>query len=138
MALQRLKDAAEKAKCDLSTLNSTEINLPFIANDANGPRHLNVTLDRATLEGLVGDVVAQTLKCVEQCMSDAGLGPNDIDHVVLVGGQTRTPMVQAAGDGLLRQAAAQGRESRTRWSRWAPRSRAACWSPTTATCCCST
>jgi molecular chaperone DnaK len=96
MALQRLKDAAEKAKCDLSTLTSTEINLPFIANDANGPRHLNVTIDRATLEGLVGDVVAQTMKCVEQCMTDAGLGPKDIDHVVLVGGQTRTPMVQAA------------------------------------------
>jgi molecular chaperone DnaK len=95
MALQRLKDAAEKAKCDLSTLTSTEINLPFIANDASGPRHLNVTLDRATLEGLVADVVAQTMACVEQCMSDAGLGPQDIDHVVLVGGQTRMPMVQS-------------------------------------------
>jgi len=94
MALQRLKDAAEKAKCDLSSLQNTEINLPFIANDAAGARHLNVELSRETLEGLVGDIVKQTLKSVEQCVKDAGLKPADIDHVVLVGGQTRMPMVQ--------------------------------------------
>src|SRR5512145_3023088 len=93
MALQRLKDAAEKAKCDLSTLQSTEINLPFIANDANGPRHLNASIDRETLERLTGDVVAATMKCVDRCLADAGLRPDQIDHVVLVGGQSRMPLV---------------------------------------------
>jgi molecular chaperone DnaK len=96
MALQRLKDAAEKAKCDLSTLQTTEINLPFIANDATGARHLNVELTRETLESLVGDIVERTMKSVEQCVQDAGLDPRAIDHVVLVGGQTRTPLVQQA------------------------------------------
>jgi len=96
MALQRLKDAAEKAKCDLSALQSTEVNLPFIANDANGPRHLNLSIDRETLEGLASDIVERTLSCVAQCLSDADLGPDDVDHVVLVGGQTRMPLVQKA------------------------------------------
>jgi molecular chaperone DnaK len=96
MALQRLKDAAEKAKCDLSSLNTTEINLPFIANDANGARHLNLELTRETLEGLVTDIVNHTVKSVEQCVTDAGLTPQDVDHVVLVGGQTRMPLVQQA------------------------------------------
>ena len=96
MALQRLKDAAEKAKCDLSTMASTEINLPFITNDADGARHLNLELTRETLEDLVGDIVSQTMKSVSQCVEDAGLTPADIDHVVLVGGQTRTPLVQKA------------------------------------------
>jgi molecular chaperone DnaK len=94
MALQRLKDAAEKAKCDLSSLTTTEINLPFIANDTSGARHLNLELTRQTLEGLVSDIVSQTLKSVEQCVNDAGLTPDDVNHVVLVGGQTRTPLVQ--------------------------------------------
>jgi molecular chaperone DnaK len=96
MAMQRLKDAAEKAKCDLSSLNTTEINLPFIANDANGARHLNIEVTRETLEGLVSDIVKETLKSVDRCVSDAGLAPGDVDHVVLVGGQTRMPMVQTA------------------------------------------
>jgi molecular chaperone DnaK len=96
MALQRLKDAAEKAKCDLSSLNVTEINLPFIANDASGARHLNLELSREVLEGLVTDIVNLTMKSVEQCVADAGLTPSDIDHVVLVGGQTRMPLVQQA------------------------------------------
>ena len=94
MALQRLKDAAEKAKCDLSAMQTTEVNLPFIANDANGPRHLNVSVDRETLEGLVGEVLQQTLGCVDACLTDAGLTVEDVDHVVLVGGQTRMPLVQ--------------------------------------------
>ena len=96
MALQRLKDAAEKAKCDLSTLQITEVNLPFIANDSNGARHLNLELTRDTLEMLVSDIVNQTMKSVEQCVNDSGLTPNDIDHIVLVGGQTRMPLVQQA------------------------------------------
>ncbi|MBW2268181.1 MAG: molecular chaperone DnaK [Deltaproteobacteria bacterium] len=94
MALQRLKDAAEKAKCDLSAMQTTEVNLPFIANDANGPRHLNLSIDRETLEGLVTDVLGQTLGCVDACLMDAGLTVEDVDHVVLVGGQTRMPLVQ--------------------------------------------
>ena len=100
MALQRLKDAAEKAKCDLSSLQVTEINLPFIANDASGARHLNMELTRETLEALVSDIVNQTMKSVEQCVTDSGLAAEDIDHVVLVGGQTRTPMVQRAVSGF--------------------------------------
>ena len=96
MALQRLKDAAEKAKCDLSSMQTTEVNLPFIANDENGPRHLNFSLDRETLEQLAQDVVAETLTSVEQCLSDSGLSVDEIDHVVLVGGQTRMPLVQSA------------------------------------------
>jgi molecular chaperone DnaK len=96
MALQRLKDAAEKAKCDLSIRESTEINLPFIASDSQGPRHLNYELTRKTLETLVDDIVQGTLKSVEQCVQDAGVSPQDIDQVVLVGGQTRMPLVQNA------------------------------------------
>jgi molecular chaperone DnaK len=96
MALQRLKDAAEKAKCDLSIRENTEINLPFIASDSQGPRHLNYELDRGTLERLVDDIVNGTLKSVEQCVQDAGLSATDIDQVVLVGGQTRMPHVQNA------------------------------------------
>ena len=94
MALQRLKDAAEKAKCDLSMRDRVEINLPFIASDSEGPRHLNCELSRETLEALVGDVVEGTLKSVEQCCVDAGVQPREIDQIVLVGGQTRMPMVQ--------------------------------------------
>jgi len=96
MALQRLKDAAEKAKCDLSQRETAEINLPFIASDANGPRHLSIELSRNSLEGLVHDVVQGTLKTVEQCVKDAGLEPGAIDQVILVGGQTRMPLVQQA------------------------------------------
>jgi molecular chaperone DnaK len=96
MALQRLKDAAEKAKCDLSIRETTEINLPFIASDDNGPRHLTYELNREILESLVEDIVQGSLKSVEQCVVDAGLTAEEIDQVILVGGQTRMPMVQAA------------------------------------------
>jgi len=95
-ALQRLKDAAEKAKCDLSVRERAEINLPFIATDDVGPRHLNYELSRDQLEALVGDIVTATLKRVEQCCRDAGARPADIDQVVLVGGQARMPLVQEA------------------------------------------
>jgi molecular chaperone DnaK len=96
MALQRLKDAAEKAKCDLSLRETAEISLPFIASDAEGPRHMNHELTREKLEELVSDVVSGTLKSVEQCVQDAGLNADDIDQIVLVGGQTRMPLVQKA------------------------------------------
>jgi molecular chaperone DnaK len=94
MALQRLKDAAEKAKCDLSLRDAAEINLPFIASDSEGPRHLNYELTRPVLESLVDDIVQGTIKSVEQCVQDAGIQPSDIDQIVLVGGQSRMPLVQ--------------------------------------------
>jgi len=96
MALQRLKDAAEKAKCDLSAREQTEVNLPFIANGDAGPKHLNVQIDRSTLEGMVGDLVSQSVKIMEGVLKDAGLGSDAVDQVILVGGQTRMPMVQDA------------------------------------------
>ena len=93
MALQRLKEAAEKAKCELSTLMQTEINLPFITADANGPKHLTMTLTRAKLEQLVTDLIERTVEPVKKAMADAGLKYGDIDEVILVGGQTRMPAV---------------------------------------------
>jgi molecular chaperone DnaK len=75
-------------------MQTTEVNLPFIANDANGPRHLNLSIDRETLENLVEGILQQTLGCVDACLMDAGLTVEDVDHVVLVGGQTRMPLVQ--------------------------------------------
>src|SRR3990170_738947 len=94
MALQRLKEAAEKAKCELSTTLQTEINLPFITADANGPKHLVLTLTRAKLESLVADLVERTLGPCRQALQDAGKSPRDIDEVILVGGQIRMPKVQ--------------------------------------------
>jgi molecular chaperone DnaK len=96
MALQRLKDAAEKAKCDLSLREATEINLPFIASNQDGPRHLSLELQRETLEELVGDIVESTLEAVSQCLKDAEAAPGDVDQVILVGGQTRMPLVQSS------------------------------------------
>ena len=94
MALQRLKEAAEKAKCELSTTLQTEINLPFITADASGPKHLVLTLTRAKLEALVADLIERTVGPCRQAMQDAGVTPKDIDEVILVGGQTRMPKVQ--------------------------------------------
>jgi molecular chaperone DnaK len=96
MALQRLKEAAEKAKCELSTTLQTEINLPFITADATGPKHLVLTLTRAKLESLVADLIERTLGPCRQAMKDAGVSPGDIDEVILVGGQIRMPKVQEA------------------------------------------
>jgi len=94
MALQRLKEAAEKAKIELSSSTQTEINLPFITADASGPKHLNVTLTRAKLEQLVDDLIESTIPPCEQALKDAKLSPSDIDEVILVGGMTRMPKVQ--------------------------------------------
>src|SRR2546426_710807 len=88
MALQRLKEAAEKAKMELSTVMQTEINLPFITADQSGPKHLNLTLTRAKLEQLVDDLVRRTIPPMQQALKDAGLKPSDMDEVILVGGQT--------------------------------------------------
>jgi molecular chaperone DnaK len=94
MALQRLKEAAEKAKCELSTTLQTEINLPFITADASGPKHLVMTLTRAKLESLVMDLIERTAEPCRQAMKDAGVTAKQIDEVILVGGQTRMPKVQ--------------------------------------------
>ncbi len=94
MALQRLKEAAEKAKMELSTVMQTEINLPFITADQSGPKHLNLSLTRAKLEQLVDDLVKRTIPPMQQALTDAGLKPGDINEVILVGGQTRMPKVQ--------------------------------------------
>ncbi|HOL20097.1 MAG TPA: molecular chaperone DnaK [Candidatus Hydrogenedens sp.] len=93
MALQRLKEAAEKAKCELSTTMTTDINLPFITADTSGPKHLNYTLTRAKLEQLCDDLLQRTKGPCLQAMQDAGLKPSDIDEVILVGGMTRMPAV---------------------------------------------
>ena len=93
MALQRLKEAAEKAKCELSTVMQTEVNLPFITADASGPKHMNITLTRSKLEQLVMDLVEKTIGPCKQALTDAGKTSAQIDEVVLVGGQTRMPLV---------------------------------------------
>ncbi len=94
MALQRLKEAAEKAKIELSTTEQTDINLPFITADASGPKHLNMKISRARFESLVEKLVEQTIDPCKQALKDAGLKAAEIDNVILVGGQTRMPLVQ--------------------------------------------
>ncbi|MBS0612674.1 MAG: molecular chaperone DnaK [Proteobacteria bacterium] len=96
LALQRLKEAAEKAKIELSSSQQTEINLPYITADQNGPKHLNIKLTRAKLESLVEDLVQRTIEPCKVAMKDAGLAIKDIGEVILVGGQTRMPLVQKA------------------------------------------
>ncbi|MEC7271902.1 MAG: molecular chaperone DnaK [Pseudomonadota bacterium] len=96
MALQRLKEAAEKAKIELSTTDQTEVNLPYITADASGPKHFVHKITKAKLESLVGDLVKRSLAPVKTALKDAKLAPKDIDEVILVGGQTRMPMVQKA------------------------------------------
>jgi len=95
-ALQRLKEAAETAKIELSSKNETDINIPFVTADATGPKHLNIKLSRATLENIIGDLIKKTLKPCEIALKDAGLKKEDINEIVLVGGMTRMPAVQAA------------------------------------------
>jgi molecular chaperone DnaK len=94
MALQRLKEAAEKAKCELSSTQQTDINLPFITADQSGPKHLNLTLTRAKFEQLVDDLIQRTIPPMQQALKDAGLDPKTVDEVILVGGSTRIPKVQ--------------------------------------------
>ena len=94
LALQRLKEAAEKAKVELSSTQQTEINLPYITADASGPKHLNIKVTRAKLESLVEDLITRTIEPCKTALKDAGLNASDIDDVILVGGQTRMPKVQ--------------------------------------------
>jgi molecular chaperone DnaK (HSP70) len=95
LALQRIKEAAEKAKCELSSTLTTEINLPFITADQSGPKHLNMKLTRAKFESLVNDLIERTIDPCLKCMKDAGITEKDIGEVILVGGMTRVPKVQA-------------------------------------------
>lgn len=94
MALQRLREAAEKAKCELSSSKQTDINLPFITADSSGPRHLNISLTRAKFESLIEKLVNRTKKPCEKALKDAGLKPAEVDEIIMVGGSTRIPMVQ--------------------------------------------
>ncbi len=103
MALQRLKEAAEKAKMELSTTLETEINLPFVTADASGPKHLNMKLTRAKFEGLVEDILQRSVEPCKLALKDAGLNPEDINEVVLVGGSTRIPRVQQIVKDLFRK-----------------------------------
>jgi len=94
MALQRLKEAAEKAKIELSTVMETDVNLPFITADQSGPRHLQMKLTRAKFEQLVDDLLQRSMGPLKQALDDAGVKPSDVDEIVLVGGSTRTPKIQ--------------------------------------------
>lgn len=96
MAMQRLKEAAEKSKIELSTTTTSNINLPFITADASGPKHMDITLTKAKFDELTADLVARTLTCIKNAMSDAGLSASQIDEVLLVGGSSRIPAVQEA------------------------------------------
>ncbi len=96
LAMQRLKEAAEKAKCELSSAQQTDVNLPYITADASGPKHMNIKVTRAKLESLVEDMVKATLEPLKQALKDADLSVSKIDDVILVGGQTRMPLVQKA------------------------------------------
>ncbi len=94
LAMQRLKEAAEKAKCELSSAQQTDVNLPYITADASGPKHMNIKVTRAKLESLVEDMVKATLEPLKTALADAGLSTSDVNDVILVGGQTRMPLVQ--------------------------------------------
>jgi len=96
LAMQRLKEAAEKAKCELSSAQQTDVNLPYITADASGPKHMNIKVTRAKLESLVEDMVKATLEPLKIALKDADLSTSDVDDVILVGGQTRMPLVQKA------------------------------------------
>ena len=96
MAMQRLREAAEKAKIELSGVTSSNINLPYITADATGPKHLDITLTRAKFDELTADLVQKTMDPVKRAMSDASITPSDIDKILLVGGSTRIPAVQDA------------------------------------------
>ncbi|OIQ15718.1 MAG: molecular chaperone DnaK [Bacteriovorax sp. MedPE-SWde] len=108
MALQRLKEAAEKAKHELSNVNSTDVNLPFITADASGPKHLNVNLSRAKFEDLIGNDLQNLARPCLTCLEDSGLDKNEIDEVILVGGSTRIPAVQARVQEIFGKEASKG------------------------------
>ena len=136
LALQRLKEGAEKAKVELSSSVQTEINLPFITADQSGPKHLAIKLTRAKLEALVEDLIERTIEPCKQALKDAGLSAGEIDEVILVGGMTRMPKVHEAVKIFFGREPHKG-VNRTRWWPWAPPSRARCSRATSRMCCCS-
>ena len=103
MALQRLREASEKAKCELSSSKQTDINLPFVTADSSGPRHLNISLTRAKFESLIEKLVNRTIKPCEKALKDAGLKPAEVDEIIMVGGSTRIPMVQKIVKDIFKQ-----------------------------------
>jgi len=109
LAMQRLKEAAEKAKIELSSSSQTEVNLPYITADQSGPKHLNLKLSRAKLESLVEDLISRTISPCKTALKDAGLSASDINDVLLVGGQTRMPKVQEAVKDFFRKRSASRR-----------------------------
>ena len=94
MVMQRLKEAAEKAKIELSSTTETEVNLPFLTADATGPKHMNIKLTRAKFESLIADLIEKSFNTVQQCLKDSGKNPKEIDEIVMVGGSTRVPLIQ--------------------------------------------
>ncbi len=137
MALQRLKEAAERAKCELSATEETSLNLPFISADRSGPRHLARTLTRPEFEDLVRDLVERTEGPCLDALAGAGLRADEIDEVLLVGGQTRSPWSPRRSSGSS-AASPTARSTPTRWSPWAPPSRGGSCAATSRTWCCST
>jgi molecular chaperone DnaK len=136
MALQRLQEACEKAKKELSSAQSTDINLPFITADASGPKHLQMTITRSKFEQLIDHLVERCRGPVMQAMKDARLTPKDIDEVVLVGGSTRVPKVQQLVRDCSRARNRTRASTRMRWWRWVRRSRGRCWPAMSKTSCC--
>jgi molecular chaperone DnaK len=137
LALQRLKEAAEKAKIELSSAQTTEVNLPFITADQNGPKHLVKAITRADLERLVESLIKRTIEPLKKALADAGLKSDAIDEVVMVGGMTRMPRVRAVVQEFFGKEPHTG-VNRTKSSPWAPPSRPACFRATSRTCSCST
>ena len=137
MALQRLKEAAEKAKMELSTVMETDINLPFITADQSGPKHMQMRLTRSKFEQLVDDLLQRTVGPTRQALADAGVEPKQIDEVVLVGGSTRIPRVQQIVKDLFGKDPHKGVNPTKRWPSAPPFRRVS--SPARSrTCCCST
>jgi len=126
MALQRLKEAAEKAKMELSTVMETDINLPFVTANETGPKHLALKLTRAKFETLVEDLLQKTIGPSKQALIDAGITAKEIDEVVLVGGSTRIPRVQQIVRDLFGKEPHKG-VNPDEWWRWGRRCRPACW-----------
>ena len=137
MALQRLYEAAEKAKIELSSTMTTQINLPFVTATPEGPKHLDLQLTRAKLNELTAELLERTVGPTKRVLEDAGLSSDQIDHVVLVGGMTRMPAVQEKVKEIVGKTRTRA-STRTRSSRSAPRSRRACSAARSRTCSCST
>ena len=135
MAMQRLKEAAEKAKIELSGMTTSAINLPFITADATGPKHLDLTLTRAKFNELTGDLVESTMGPVRQALGDAGLNPSDISKVLLVGGSSRIPAVQEAVKNFMARSPSRA-STRMSASPSARPSRPVCSAARSKACCC--